>query len=99
IKSRRRGGKSFYGCSNYSAAIKCDFRQWQKPIKEPCPSCGASFLVLGGGKKNPVLMCVAENCGFKKPVEEASSAPPAEDGSADGPGASQPRESASSPPI
>jgi DNA topoisomerase-1 len=71
IKSRRRGGRSFYGCSNYSAAIKCDFKLWQKPVKEPCPSCGAPFLVVGGGKKNPSFVCVTENCGFKKPIEEA----------------------------
>ena len=37
IKSRRRGGTSFYGCSNYSADIKCDFKLWQKPVPEPCP--------------------------------------------------------------
>jgi len=26
-------------------------------------------LVFGGGKKNPVLMCMTEGCGFKKPIE------------------------------
>jgi len=73
IKSRRRGGKSFYGCSNYSTDhIKCDFKLWQKPILEPCPSCGAKFLVFAGGKKNPVLACMTEGCGFKKPIEESS---------------------------
>jgi DNA topoisomerase-1 len=77
IKSRRRGGRSFYGCSNYSADIKCDFKLWQKPIAEPCPSCGAKFLVFGGGKKNPVLACSTEGCGFKKPIEESSLAQPA----------------------
>jgi DNA topoisomerase-1 len=72
IKSRRRGGKSFYGCSNYSADIKCEFKLWQKPIVEPCPSCGAKFLVFAGGKKNPVLACMTDGCGFKKPIEESS---------------------------
>jgi len=71
IKSRKRGGRSFYGCSNYSADIKCDFKLWQKPIADPCPSCGAKFLCFAGGKKNPVLACMTEGCGFKKPVEEA----------------------------
>jgi DNA topoisomerase-1 len=74
IKSRRRGGRSFYGCSNYSADIKCDFKLWQKPVPDPCPSCGAKFLVFGGGKKNPVLACQTEGCGFKKPIEEAAPA-------------------------
>jgi len=78
IKSRRRGGRSFYGCSNYSAEhIKCDFKLWQKPVPEPCPSCGAKFLVFGGGKKNPVLACQTEGCGFKKPIEDSVPTPAA----------------------
>jgi len=78
IKSKRRGGKSFYGCTNYSAeTIKCDFRSWQKPIPEPCPLCGAKFLVFGGGKKNPALTCVTEGCDFKKPIEESTTIGPA----------------------
>jgi hypothetical protein len=37
-------------------------------------------LVFGGGKKNPVLMCQTEGCGFKKPIEESSLAQPAPEG-------------------
>jgi DNA topoisomerase I len=70
VKSRRRGGKSFYGCSSYAAAHKCDFRLWQKPVAEPCPSCSAKFLVFAGGKKAPMLACVTGGCGFKKPFDE-----------------------------
>jgi DNA topoisomerase-1 len=101
IKSRRRGGRSFYGCSNYSAAIKCDYKLWQKPIKEPCPSCAAPFLVLGGGKKNPSLVCLTEGCGFKKPLEEASSGskPPGPDGGGMSPSANAPRSSESASPM
>ena len=76
IKSKKRGGRSFYGCSNYSADIKCEFKLWQKPVLEPCPRCGANFLLFAGGKKNPVLACNTEDCGFKKPVEEAELLPP-----------------------
>ena len=48
IRSKKRGGKTFYGCSNYAnETIKCDFKLWQKPIAEPCPNCGAPFLVHG----------------------------------------------------
>ena len=68
VRSRKRGGRTFYGCSNYAAAAKCEFKLWQKPVPEPCPSCGAAFLVRGGGKKAPVLACSTEGCGFKKPV-------------------------------
>jgi DNA topoisomerase-1 len=75
IKSRRRGGRSFFGCSGYSQAAKCDFRLWQRPVPEPCPSCGAKFLIFAGGKKAPVLACVTEGCGFKKPIEERPQPP------------------------
>jgi DNA topoisomerase-1 len=90
IKSRRRGGRSFYGCSNYSAAIKCDFKLWQKPVKEACPSCKAPFLVVGGGKKNPSLVCVTEGCGFKKPIEESLAPGASAGGDDDSVGAASP---------
>jgi DNA topoisomerase-1 len=94
IKSRRRGGRSFYGCSNYSADIKCDFKLWQKPVNEPCPQCGAKFLVFGGGKKNPVLACQTEGCGFKKPIEESAAGQPAE-----APGGHAPQHDSAAPPA
>jgi DNA topoisomerase-1 len=62
-----------YGCSNYSAAIKCDFKLWQSG-ERALPVLRAKFR-LRGGKKNPVLACQTAECGFKKPIEEASSAP------------------------
>ena len=57
VKSKKKGGKTFYGCSNYSAeTIKCDFKLWQKPIAEPCPACAAPFLVQGGTKAKPMIV-------------------------------------------
>jgi DNA topoisomerase I len=72
IRPAKRGGRTFYGCSNYkSEAVKCDFKLWQKPIPEPCPSCGADFLVRGGTKTKPMIQCLAEGCGYKRePTEE-----------------------------
>jgi len=72
IRPAKRGGRTFYGCSNYKdETIKCDFKLWQKPIPEPCPECGAEFLVRGGTKAKPMIQCVAEGCGFKRePTEE-----------------------------
>lgn len=81
IKSKRRGGKSFFGCSNYAnEKIKCDFKLWQRPVPEPCPQCGSPFLLRTGGKK-PMLACPDKACGFKKPAEDK----PAEAGAADKP--------------
>jgi DNA topoisomerase I len=70
VRSKKRGGRSFYGCGNYP---KCDFKVWQKPINEPCPVCNHPFLVVGGGQKNPKLMCGrGKECGYSRPLEEAT---------------------------
>ncbi len=75
IEVRTRGrGRSFYGCSNYQSEQKCDFRIWQKPIKEPCPQCGAQFLVRAGGKTRPVLKCANGTCGFERPWSDEDEA-------------------------
>jgi DNA topoisomerase I len=69
IRSKKRGSRSFYGCTNYP---KCDFKLWQKPVNEPCPLCQHPFLVHGGGQKNPKLLCGrGKECGYSRPVEEA----------------------------
>ncbi|HOS04386.1 MAG TPA: type I DNA topoisomerase, partial [Candidatus Hydrogenedentes bacterium] len=41
-EKRTKKGKAFFGCSNYP---KCKFATWDRPIPEPCPACGAPFLV------------------------------------------------------
>ncbi len=67
IRPAKKGGRTFYGCSNWKAeAIKCDFKLWAKPISEPCPDCGAAFLTRGGSKTKPMLVCVTEGCGYKR---------------------------------
>src|SRR5579883_365148 len=71
IRSKKRGGRPFYGCSNYAdERIKCDFKLWQKPITEVCPSCGAPFLVMGGTRAKPMIACAKKECGYKRPVGE-----------------------------
>jgi DNA topoisomerase-1 len=88
VKPRKRGGRTFYGCSNYAADPPCDFKVWQRPVKEPCPSCGAQFLLRAGTKNQPMLVCANKACGFRKPYEE----PPAEHAAEAAP-ASSPRAS------
>ena len=78
IKSKKKGGKPFFGCSNYShATIKCDFKLWQRPVNEPCPTCGAPFLVFMGTKDKLMVGCADKKCGFKKPFVEPEPAAPA----------------------
>jgi DNA topoisomerase-1 len=61
--------RPFYGCSNYSKEIKCDFRIWQRPVPEACPQCNATFLVRAGSAKAPLLRCLTEGCGFERAIE------------------------------
>jgi DNA topoisomerase-1 len=79
IRPKKKGGRTFYGCSNYAnEKIKCEFKSWQKPIPEPCPSCGASFLVYGGTKAKPMIACADRKCGYKRaitPNDEATREP------------------------
>jgi DNA topoisomerase-1 len=77
IRSKKRGSRSFYGCSNYAnESIKCDFKLWQKPIAEACPDCGAPFLVMGGSRTKPAIACTNKECGYKRPVGEPAPAGP-----------------------
>ena len=39
-------------------------------IPEPCPACGAKFLVMGGTKAKPMIACADKECGYKRSVDE-----------------------------
>jgi DNA topoisomerase I len=96
IRSKKRGGRPFYGCSNYTnESIKCDFKLWQKPLKEPCPLCGASFLVQGGTKARPSIVCANKECGYKRAV----AADGEEQGLATAPAGALPQAASSPPPA
>jgi DNA topoisomerase-1 len=73
IRPKKRGGRAFYGCSNFNAEQKCDFKVWQRPVPTPCPKCDAKFLLQTGGKK-PMLVCNTKDCGFKQELEQAEGA-------------------------
>jgi len=60
LERRSRRGKVFYGCSRYP---ECTGVAWDKPILEPCPTCGASFVTERTTKRyGTVRRCVAEGC-------------------------------------
>ena len=72
VRPKKKGGKTFYGCSRYNdETVKCDFKLWMKPIPEPCPACGAKYLVMGGTKAKPMIACADKECGYKRAVEDA----------------------------
>jgi DNA topoisomerase I len=65
VERKSRRGKVFFGCSNYP---DCDFVLWNRPIPEPCPECGAKFLVEKVTKKHGrQLKC--ETCTFVRDAE------------------------------
>jgi DNA topoisomerase-1 len=73
VRSKKRGSKSFYGCTRYAATPSCDFKLWQKPVAIPCPVCACPFMTIGGGAKNPKLVCGrGKDCGYSRPYEEGS---------------------------
>ncbi|MCL2726458.1 MAG: type I DNA topoisomerase [Polyangiaceae bacterium] len=75
VRPKKKGGKTFYGCSRYNdETVKCDFKLWQKPIAEPCPACGAKFLVMAGTKTKPMIACADKECGYKRSVDQPASA-------------------------
>jgi len=73
VRPRKKGGRTFYGCSNFNAEQKCDFKLWSKPIPTPCPTCGAAFLTRVAGKK-PMLVCATKDCGYKHEITEEEEA-------------------------
>ncbi len=66
IKKSRRG-RVFYGCSNYPT---CTFVTWNRPVREKCPECGATFLVEKITKKaGRILQCISEGCSYQRTAE------------------------------
>jgi DNA topoisomerase-1 len=74
VERKSRRGKIFYGCSNYP---DCDFVLWNRPIPEPCPTCGTPFLVEKTTKKlGRQLICQNEGCDYARsePLPDADTA-------------------------
>ncbi|HTV59937.1 MAG TPA: type I DNA topoisomerase [Verrucomicrobiae bacterium] len=67
-KGRGRG-RIFYGCSRYP---DCDFTTPHEPIGEPCPKCGAPFIVEKRTKQGNFRACIRENCDWEIPAPEAA---------------------------
>jgi len=70
--SAGKGGRGrpriFYGCSRYP---DCDFTTPNMPIAEPCPKCGAPFIVEKRTKIGTVHACIKDNCDWEKLIPDA----------------------------
>jgi DNA topoisomerase-1 len=75
-KGRGRG-RIFYGCSRYP---DCDFTTQHEPLNEPCPKCGAPFIVEKRTKHGNLRACIKEGCDWEieAPAPAPGAAPTAE---------------------
>ena len=72
--SKGRGaGRIFYGCSRYP---DCDYTLPHEPINEPCPKCGAPFIVEKKTKQGTFRACIRENCDWEAALPEPEPQPP-----------------------
>ena len=68
VERRSRKGRTFFGCSAYPA---CTFVVWQRPVAEPCPKCGATFLTERVARGRRLRTCVREGCDYTQEDELA----------------------------
>jgi DNA topoisomerase-1 len=77
--SAGKGGRGrprvFYGCSRYP---DCDFTTPHMPLAEPCPKCGAPFIVEKKTKIGIVRGCLKEGCDWESVVADPMPAQPEE---------------------
>ncbi|MBI3825459.1 MAG: type I DNA topoisomerase [Candidatus Rokubacteria bacterium] len=66
VERRSKRGRTFFGCSAYPA---CKFVVSQRPVAEPCPKCGASFLTERAARGRQTRTCVRAGCDFKEEAE------------------------------
>ncbi len=68
VERRSRRGRAYYTCSQYPT---CTFVLWQRPVPEPCPECGAPFVLERMARgRTLVRSCFRKACGYKQAVEE-----------------------------
>ena len=61
--SKGRGRpRVFYGCSRYP---DCDFTTPHTPVAEPCPKCGAAFVVEKRRKAGTIRACIRNGCDWE----------------------------------
>ena len=63
VERRTKAGRTFYGCSRYP---DCNWISWQKPVSEPCPTCGG-LMVEAGKSGTRCIRCSPQ------PAEDGSS--------------------------
>jgi len=62
-KMKSKGGKDFFGCSDYP---NCKFMSWDEPTGELCPKCNKPLVY----DKNRNIKCSAKDCAYSPSGEE-----------------------------
>ncbi|MBF0588026.1 MAG: type I DNA topoisomerase [Magnetococcales bacterium] len=66
MEKKSRRGKIFYSCARYP---DCKKALWDKPLKQPCPKCGAPFVTEKITKRRGTEhICVVESCDYLEVV-------------------------------
>ena len=65
--ARKGKRRVFYGCNKYP---DCDFTTPHQPIMEPCPKCGALFIVEKRSKLGTIRACLKEGCDWESAVSD-----------------------------
>ena len=65
IQKVSKKGKVFFSCNTFPT---CKFATWDKPVPKQCPNCGKPFLLEKKTKKETVLKCIDNACGYSEPL-------------------------------
>ena len=65
IQKVSKKGKIFFSCNTFPT---CKFATWDKPVPKQCPNCGKPFLLEKKTKKETVLKCIDNACGYSEPL-------------------------------
>jgi DNA topoisomerase-1 len=65
VQKVSKKGKVFFSCNTFP---KCKFATWDKPVPKQCPSCGKPFLLEKKTKKETILKCMDNACGYSEPL-------------------------------
>ncbi len=75
MEKKSRYGKIFYSCNRYP---KCKYALWDKPLEEPCPTCGFPLTVEKTTKREgTVRKCAQKECDFVQVLVEPEKKAPA----------------------
>ena len=71
LEKKSGRGRAFWGCSRYPA---CKVTVPAKPVAQPCPQCGATYLLERKSvKRGTSWACATAGCGYKTvPPDDAS---------------------------